>query len=251
MRKVLLTILTILLLVMTALCMKNGIKVGSLQVLGFQGLADESQRLTEKISEADTKEKAYQTSLSKIETDAKGLASAKKDYLDLVSVSSASDIQQALQTKTYTIEYLWSRVGNHATSEGVTVTMKIAASTLGGSEYRNLNFTVTGKYLAITNFIYSLENDSNLDFTIDNFDMKTNVASFIVKDVKIITENTTVSVGSQLSSNNTQNTSTSQDQNTSGTAQNGDTDSNNTNTSSDANHSNDTTDNSTSGNSNQ
>ena len=249
MRKVLLTILTILLLVMTALCMKNGIKVGSLQVLGFQGLANESQILTEKISEADTKEKAYQTSLSKIETDAKGLASAKKDYLDLVSVSSASDIQQALQTKTYTIEYLWSRVGNHATSEGVTVTMKIASSTVGGSEYRNLNFTVTGKYLAITNFIYSLENDSNLDFTIDNFDMKTNVASFIVKDVKIITENTTVSVGSQLSNNNSQNGSARTD--TNGSTQNGDNGSNNTNTSSDANNTNNTTDNSTSENSNQ
>lgn len=249
MRKVLLTILTILLLVMTALCMKNGIKVGSLQVLGFQGLANESQILTEKISEADTKEKAYQTSLSKIETDAKGLASAKKDYLDLVSVSSASDIQQALQTKTYTIEYLWSRVGNHATSEGVTVTMKIASSTLGGSEYRNLNFTVTGKYLAITNFIYSLENDSNLDFTIDNFDMKTNVASFIVKDVKIITENTTVSVGSQLSNNNSKNGSASTD--TNGSTQNGDNVSNSTNTSGDANNTNNTTDNSTSENSNQ
>lgn len=249
MRKVLLTILTILLLVMTALCMKNGIKVGSLQVLGFQGLANESQILTEKISEADTKEKAYQTSLSKIETDAKGLASAKKDYLDLVSVSSASDIQQALQTKTYTIEYLWSRVGNHATSEGVTVTMKIASSTLGGSEYRNLNFTVAGKYLAITNFIYSLENDSNLDFTIDNFDMKTNVASFIVKDVKIITENTTVSVGSQLSNNNSKNGSASTD--TNGSTQNGDNVSNSTNTSGDANNTNNTTDNSTSENSNQ
>lgn len=209
MRKVLLTILTILLLVMTALCMKNGIKVGSLQILGFQGLANESQSLTEKISEANTKEKAYQTSLSKIETDSKALATAKKEYLDLVSVSSASDIQQALQTKTYTIEYLWSRVGNHATSEGVVVTMKVASSTLGGDEYRNLNFTVTGKYLAITNFIYALENDSNLDFTIDNFDMKSNVASFVVKDIKIISESTTVSVGSQLSSSS--NTTTEED----------------------------------------
>ena len=76
--------------------------------------------------------------------------------------------------------------------------------------------------------------------------MKTNVASFIVKDVKIITENTTVSVGSQLSNNNSKNGSASTD--TNGTTQNED---NNTNTSSDANNTNNTTDNSTSGNSNQ
>lgn len=203
MRRILLTILTVLLLVMTALCMKNGIKIGSLQILGFQGLANEDQKLTEKISEADTKEKEYESALSKIETDAKGLATAKKEYLDLVSVSSASDIQQALQTKTYTIEYLWSKVGNHATSEGVTVTMALESSTLGGTDYRNLSFTVTGKYLAITNFIYDLENDSDLDFTIDNFDMTNGTATFTVKDVKIVYEETSASVGTTSTSTTT------------------------------------------------
>ena len=161
MRKVLLSILTVLLVVMTALIMKNGIKIGSLQVLGFQGLADESQKLTEKIDEANQKEDSYKSTLSALESDSKSLAQAKKDYLDLVSVSSASDIQQALQTKTYTIEYLWSRVGNHATSEGVTVTMNVVSSS-AGTGYRDLEFTANGKYLAISNFIYDLENDTRI-----------------------------------------------------------------------------------------
>lgn len=209
MRKVLLSILTVLLVVMTALIMKNGIKIGSLQVLGFQGLADESQKLTEKIDEANQKEDSYKSTLSALESDSKSLAQAKKDYLDLVSVSSASDIQQALQTKTYTIEYLWSRVGNHATSEGVTVTMNVASSS-AGTGYRDLEFTANGKYLAISNFIYDLENDTNLEFTIDDFDMKSGVATFKVKGVRIIQENSTATVGgsSKTATNSASNTTT-------------------------------------------
>jgi len=212
MRKVLLSILTVLLVVMTALIMKNGIKIGSLQVLGFQGLADESQKLTEKIDEANQKEDSYKSTLSALESDSKSLAQAKKDYLDLVSVSSASDIQQALQTKTYTIEYLWSRVGNHATSEGVTVTMNVASSS-AETGYRDLEFTANGKYLAISNFIYDLENDTNLEFTIDDFDMKSGVATFKVKGVRIIQENSTATVGGSSKTTKNSTSNTTQDSN--------------------------------------
>lgn len=212
MRKVLLSILTVLLVVMTALIMKNGIKIGSLQVLGFQGLADESQKLTEKIDEANQKEDSYKSTLSALESDSKSLAQAKKDYLDLVSVSSASDIQQALQTKTYTIEYLWSRVGNHATSEGVTVTMNVVSSSAGAG-YRDLEFNASGKYLAISNFIYDLENDTNLEFTIDDFDMKSGVATFKVKGVRIIQENSTATVGGSSKTTKNSTSNTTQDSN--------------------------------------
>lgn len=213
MRKVLLSILTVLLVVMTALIMKNGIKIGSLQVLGFQGLADESQKLTEKIDEANQKEDSYKSTLSALESDSKSLAQAKKDYLDLVSVSSASDIQQALQTKTYTIEYLWSRVGNHATSEGVTVTMNVVSSSAGAGYRDFLEFNASGKYLAISNFIYDLENDTNLEFTIDDFDMKSGVATFKVKGVRIIQENSTATVGGSSKTTKNSTSNTTQDSN--------------------------------------
>ena len=68
--------------------------------------------------------------------------------------------------------------------------MEIVNSTLQDQEYRNLNFTVNGRYLAVTQFISSLENDANLDFTIDDFHMTPGTgtivqATFVVKDVKI------------------------------------------------------------------
>lgn len=209
MRKILLSVLGVLLLTIAILIAVNGISIGSFQVLGFQGLAQKNEELTSEISNANDKKDQYTQEVNKIEENTKGLATAKKQYLDLVTVSSASDIQQALQTKTYTIEYLWSRVGNYATKEGVTVKMEVASSSLGGSEYKNLNFTANGNYLAITNFIYDLENDTDLDFTIDNFNMKKDTGSFVVKDIKILPENGSTTTQTTTTTTTTTTTSNS------------------------------------------
>ncbi len=209
MRKILLGILTVLMLVIMALCMRNGIHIGKLQVPGFQDLQNSNVELTEKINKTSDSSKQYESALTKLKGDINSLTKAKKDYLDLVTVSTESEIQQATQTKTYTIEYLWSRIGNHATQEGVNIKMDVASSTLSGSDYKNLNFAVTGNYLAITNFISTIENDSNLDFIIDSFDMTNGKCTFTVKDVKIQTEKTTATVNSNTG-NNTNTTSTNQ-----------------------------------------
>ena len=45
MKNILLTILTILITVIMVIVMKSGIDIGSLHILGFQGIADENQKL--------------------------------------------------------------------------------------------------------------------------------------------------------------------------------------------------------------
>lgn len=211
MKNILLTILTILITVIMVIVMKSGINIGSLHILGFQGIADENQKLLDVIAQSKQKNNEYTAKLQTINSDSEKLATAKKEYFDLVQVSTASEIQEAMQIKSYRVEYLWSRVGNHATKEGVKVKMEIASSSMGDSEYKDLKFTVNGNYLAITNFIYDLENDESLDFTIDGFDMKSDVASFTVKDVKIIQEEKSSMTSNQDSvdnSNNANNTNT-------------------------------------------
>ena len=185
MKRILITIANILLLVALVLTMTKGFSIKSFQVLSFKGLKEASDGLETKIEDVNKEANEYKKSLNTIQQDTQKLTKAKKDYLDLVSVSSASEIQEALQTKTYTIEYLWSRVGNYATKEGVNVTMSIASSTLNAGDYKNLNFTVSGEYFAINQFIRDIENDSNLDFTIDSFDMTASQATFVIKNVKI------------------------------------------------------------------
>ena len=214
MKNILLTILTILITVIMVISMKSGIDIGSLHILGFQGIADENQNLLDVIEQSKQKNNEYTAKLQTINSDSEKLATAKKEYFDLVQVSTASEIQEAMQIKSYRVEYLWSRVGNHATKEGVKVKMEIASSSMGDSEYKDLKFTVNGNYLAITNFIYDLENDESLDFTIDGFDMKSDVASFTVKDVKIIQEEKSSMTSSQNSVDNSNNANNTNNTNT-------------------------------------
>ena len=197
MRKALLSVLLVLLIILIVLFMKNGIGFGSFQIYGFQSISDKNDELTKAISDANTENDKYTSALSKIETDVESLAEAKKRYLDLIAQSSESEIKDATQTKTYTIEYLWSKIGNHATKEGITLKMEVASSTLNDKDYRNLNFTVDGEYLAIVQFIYDIENDSDLDFIAENFNMTAGHATFTVKDVKIQRELTNQSQSSE------------------------------------------------------
>lgn len=215
MRQLLISVVLILLIVMTALCIKNGVNIGKLHVLGISQIQEENDELTEAITEAQTANADYSNRLTILKTEISKLISAKEECLQLINVSSESQLEQATQTKNYTIEYLWSAVGNHATKEGVTIKMDVTTGSIANSEYKNLNFTVTGNYLAITNFITDIENDSTLEFTIDNFSMEKEKCTFTVKDVKIQQEKTTVPNNANSSTNsNTSNTTSNTTTNT-------------------------------------
>ncbi len=186
MRKALLSILLILCITLLVLFIKNGIHIGPFQVYGFKDIQQKNTELTQTISSANAQSDSYTGALEKLQSDVQLLTKAKRDYLDLVAQSTDREIEQATQTKIYTIEYLWSRVGNHATEHGVTLeNIELTSSTLNNKNYCNLNFTVKGEYLAITQFITELENDATLDFIIDDFHMTSSQAKFVVKDVSV------------------------------------------------------------------
>ena len=216
MRKLLISILLILLIIMAILCIKNGINIGPLHVLGVSQIQEANDNLTQKINEAKTANEDYESKLSQLQEDISQLTASKEECLSKINASTESQLQDATQTKNYTIEYLWSKVGNHATQNGVVIKMDVTSGAIADSNYRNLNFTATGNYLSITNFITDLENDSTLEFTIDNFSMTQNQCTFIVKDVKVLQEATTVSAGTTANTNttNVENSSNSNVQNT-------------------------------------
>lgn len=189
MRKLLISILLILLIVMTVLCVKNGINIGPLHVLGITQIQDANGELTRKIAEAKDTNDNYANKLTEIKDVITDLGTARQEYLQTINVSTESEIREATQTKNYTIEYLWSQVGNHATQEGVKIKFEVVSGV--DENISNLEFTVTGNYLAITNFITELENDSTLQFTIDEFSMTQNQCTFVVRDVFIKKETTT------------------------------------------------------------
>ena len=216
MRKLLISILLILLIVMTVLCVKNGINIGPLHVLGVTQIQDANGELTRKIAEAKNTNDNYANKLTEIKDLITDLGEARSEYLQTINVSTESEIREATQTKNYTIEYLWSQVGNHATQEGVNIRMDVVSGV--DENTKNLNFTVSGNYLAITNFITELENDSSLQFTIDEFSMTQNQCTFVVRDVFIRNETTMTSQNNTTTNTNAKtNTTTNTTNNTTST----------------------------------
>lgn len=218
MKKLLILILIALLLALTGIIVINGVDFGSLEILGIRGIQKESEKLDDKIQEAGKlAQKDFQQAVKDVEDNSKKLKETKAEYDEMTAISSASDVESAAQLEKYEIETLWVKLGNHATNEGATMKMDVTQGSNTTQNTYNLNFTVNGSYIAITDFISDIENDDTLGFKIEGFKMipsgsDSNLqATFVCKDIAIkeITSTTPVTSTSDETTNNTNNTTNS------------------------------------------
>lgn len=224
MKKLLILILIALLVLLGYFIIIQGVGTeGSLQILGIKGIQAKNAELEQKIQEATSlAEKDYQSVLSEIKQNAQSFEDAKKRYEDNVIINEGGEVETL--SKPYDIETLWVRLGNHATSQGANIQeMKVNNSTTGAEGTYDLDFTITGSYICITDFISAIENDSTLGFKIEEFNMRPSgselQATFTCKDISInkdelnenvvittTTDNTTNTSGNTANSTNTTNT---------------------------------------------
>lgn len=218
MKKLLILILIALLLALTGIIVINGVEFGSLEILGIRGIQEESEKLDDKIQEAGKlAQKDFQQAVKDVEGNSKKLKETKAEYDEMTAISSASDVESAAQLEKYEIETLWVKLGNHATNEGATMKMDVTQGSNTTQNTYNLNFTVNGSYIAITDFISDIENDDTLGFKIEEFKMipsgsDSNLqATFVCKDIAIkeITSTTPVTSTSDETTNNTNSTTNS------------------------------------------
>ena len=168
MKEFLITAVAILLTILTIFCMVKGISIGKFQILSVNEIKENSLALDSKIEEVNNlKNVKYKSDLNNLENSIKNLSKKKQEYLDLASVSSDAEIKKANLEQTYAMEFLWNKVGRYATKEGLNLTWNVVSS--GTNNKYNLNFTIKGSYIGIINYIYTLENDPELAFRIENF----------------------------------------------------------------------------------
>lgn len=224
MKKLLISIIILLVVILTAVTMVNGLKIGKIEILGIPEMGKENDNLDTKIKEATKLASTdYQKKLNDLDKNVKEFEKTKNSYNDMISVSTDSEIQAANQYGVYEIGTLWIKLGNHAKSEGVTmdVTAKditpidTTASTEADKKYScNLYFTATGTYAGIAGFIEDIEDDSKLGFRIEEFKItqssegnNTLQATFTCKDI-IIRGISTNSISTDNDNINTDNTTT-------------------------------------------
>lgn len=240
MKKLLILILITLLLILTMFIGIKGVTIGKIEILGIQGIQAKNSELDSKIQDAaKLVEKTYAQTISEVNSNAKKLKEEKQNYQDMTAISSDGETQAVNQIEKYEIETLWVKLGNHATSEGVVMKMDVTSGSSGAQDSYNLNFTVTGGYVQIEDFISSIENDSTLGFKIEEFKMAPSgndlQATFVCKDIPIkqVSSTTTVTQNTTTDGNNTANTNTAgnntTDNNTANVANNTNTTNNTTN----------------------
>lgn len=213
MKKILISLLVVLLAILNFIAIINGVNIFGLNILSIGQIKEANNELDTQIAQATTLASTdYPKALSDMEVNLKKLEEEKKNYEDMVTISTGEQVQLANQYQKYEVEYLWTTIGNHATKEGVVIKIDIVA-TSGENNY-NLNFTVNGSYIGITEFISDIENDSALGFKIENFSMKPGAstqelqATFTCRDI-VIKDITGISAGNKNTNtdqNNNQNT---------------------------------------------
>lgn len=228
MRKILISILVCLLLIGSAFFMVNG--MSNINVKGFKGLDEKNDEVEQKISElSNIISVTFKNTSSNLKRTANTLQESKTEYENQATLSNLNSSSYASKLETYDIDYLWTKLGNYAREEGVVI--KIELVTSGSSEnLYNLNFTVNGEYIKITNFIYDIENDSKLGFKIDQFTMEassdgTIVSTFSCKEIPIsvgkvempVTEESNITNETSTNTTSTNTTSNSATNNTNAT----------------------------------
>lgn len=239
MKKLLIVLLITLVLALTIFTVVNGLKIGNFEILGIKGIQAKNANLEKSVTEATKLASSeFPNKVSQLNTSMKKLKEEKTNYEDMVAVSSSDDVQAASQLAKYKIDFLWTKIGTHATSEGVVIKMDITNGS-GAADTYNLNFTVNGGYINIAEFIRDIEDDSKLGFKIEEFSMKAGSstsdlqATFVCKDVPIegISQTTQATPKvEETNTNNATNTGNTTNGNTTNTSANTNTTTNSTNT---------------------
>ena len=193
MRKILIGILTILLIVMAVLVITKGLTIGNFKILSVKQIIEGNDKLTAEISETEKLIRSnYPTELETLDSTVSSLLAAKEEYQDLADVSTKSEINKATTVETYTVEFLCTRLGRHATAEGVYLSYTPTNN--------SIKFTVSGDYIPILSFVSAIENDSKLGFRIENFKLipggNNLQATFETRNINIKTEGVNTAVQS-------------------------------------------------------
>lgn len=193
MRKILMGAIIAYLLLVVVL-MLNG-RIGN--VLGAEDIRAEGERLDGKIEEISKLTSVVYPQMSNdLKAAQKNMQGIKQDYEERAVYSSKNEIESAKTLENYNIEFLWTRIGKYATKHGLNLKMEVQKGET--DKTKKLLFTVSGNYIPITDFIYSLEDDEQLDFIIENFKIVPEndegtvlTATFTVADVSINMNNIT------------------------------------------------------------
>ena len=200
MKRVIIIVLLILAILFGYQIVVNGIENGEGEILvsSYKQVEEASADLVSDVASYNNlNDLQYNEMLTNLSTTREEYEEIKVEYEDLIEEIGdiLGDSQSVIYAplSIYEIDFLWTIIGNYARTEGIILTMDVSKSTVSTSDtsgysYYNLNFSVSGEYIDIANFLYDIEDDDRLSFEIRDFSMTSAAAAFTVYGVPIDNE---------------------------------------------------------------
>lgn len=166
MKKILISVLIILLLVLSYFALAKGISF--LKIKSINDIKNASNKLESDFNEAnELSSKTYPSEVESLENAIKQLKISKQEYENKNIYNADENLLGAIEVKTYKIHYLWTILGNYRKDRGVqSLTLDLKTTEI--KDVYALQFTLIGAYTNITDFLYDIENDEELNFDIKN-----------------------------------------------------------------------------------
>ena len=188
MKKILISIIGIIIFILIVVAAIRGIYIGKLKIYSITDIKEISKNLDAKAEEANVeKNQNYAKAVSDADKSIVTLKQVKEEYEEKVKALAGESGLGITQIEKYKIEYLWNKIGSYAKKEGLKIDLNIEETTI--QETYNIKFTLTGTYVGITDFLYDIENDDELNYSVKDFKLEPTTISTTTDSGK-----TTVSV---------------------------------------------------------
>lgn len=198
MKKVLISILIVLIVILTFFVVFKNINIGEWKSKNINDIKNLNSELEQKINNAkQLNNQDYPNEVNKLDDSMEKLKIVKKKYQNKMEYVSGNVDLGGVSIKNYKIERLWIALENYAKNENVELKLEVVDAASKG--LYDLNITVAGEYIGITDFIYDIEKDDTLGFKILNFKLTPYVA--------------TTTTNNNTNNNTTSNTKNTEDQN--------------------------------------
>ena len=192
MKRILILVLIVILFIAFILMASTGMQIGNFKIASIKEIIQENKKLDSDIENLNTLiNNNFVSAKLNLDTSIKKLEISKKKYQDTIRYSTEEEIKLANQKEKYEIGYLWTKIGLYSTKHNVIMQANVTAGNV--EELYNISFTISGEYIPISEFIYDIENDSNLGFKIEDFSLspitgETLQATFVIRNVPIDSE---------------------------------------------------------------
>lgn len=185
MKKLLITILIVLLSVLTYLLIFKNVKAFNWSNKNIEHIKQMNAELDNEINTAkQIANQDYPEKLEQLDNSIRQMKISKEKYEAKINSMNKDAGLGIIEIKQYKIERLWITLASYAQNHQIDLVLDLMESSntqtdTYAAKLYDLKITLVGDYIGITDFIYDIENDDTLNFKITNF----NLAPTIVEKI--------------------------------------------------------------------